>query len=508
MGLVQGRHRRQPARQVRPAAFPRAPDVQGQQHHSARRVLQDRGAARRQRQRDDQLRFHRLFPDDRQGPAGAGDGDGGGPHGQPRSGRRARLSRARRDPGGAPQPGRQRAVRPAGRAADGRAISAPPLPAAGDRLVPRDRGLHPRGRGRLLSPVLRAQQRDPGRRRRHHRGRAAATRRADLRRDPGAAGRTAPPARRAAAARRAAGRAAPRAGAPAQPDALLPRPELQLGRPRARLCARRPGRDPGRRRHQPAVPRRRGRAGPGRRGRGLLPRLQPRRLELPGLREPAPGHRYGRARARGRPRARPDPRGRRHRGRAGAHAATPAGRGHLCARLAGRGRARVRRGADHGPAGGRRRGLAGAHRRGDRRADPGRRAPCPAARAVGDRRSACRPPSRTGGPSHADHDAGSRRRPPPSRPPLPSRRWSAPAASAPIWRARPRSRSCRWSCTSAAARPATLRARRGWPTWPPACSTRVPAPTTARRSAPSSRTTRSGSRSRPTATGSPASCAR
>ena len=284
-----------------PAAFPRASDVQGQRHHPARRVLQDRGAAWRQRQRHDQLRFDRLLPDDRQGPAGAGDGDGGGPHGQPRSVRRARLSRARRDPGGAPQPRRQRAGGAAGRAADGGAVPAPPLPAAGDRLVPRDRGLHARGRGRLLSPVLRAQQRDPGGRRRHHRGRAAAARRADLRCHPGPAGGSAPPAGRAAPACRAAGRAAPRAGAPAQPDALLPGPELHLGRPRARLCPRRPGRDPGRRRHQPAVSRRCRRAGLGRRGRRLLSRLQPRCVELPGLCEPAPGHRHGRARTRGRP---------------------------------------------------------------------------------------------------------------------------------------------------------------------------------------------------------------
>ena len=80
--------------------------------------------------------------------------------------RRARLSRARRDPGGAPLARRQRARGPAGRAADGRPVPAPSLPAAGDRLVPRDRRLHPRGRARLLPAMVRAQQRGPGRRRR------------------------------------------------------------------------------------------------------------------------------------------------------------------------------------------------------------------------------------------------------------------------------------------------------------------------------------------------------
>ena len=93
--------------------------------------------------------------------------------------RRPRLSRARRHPGGAPLPRRQRAVGTAGRAADGRAVPAPPLPAAGDRLVPRDRGLHPRGRARVLPRVVRAQQRRPGGRRRRHRGRAAPAGRAE-----------------------------------------------------------------------------------------------------------------------------------------------------------------------------------------------------------------------------------------------------------------------------------------------------------------------------------------
>ncbi len=82
-------------------------------------------------------------------------------------------------------------------------------------------------------------------------------------------------------------------------------PELQLAGPRACLCAGRAGRDPGRRRHQPAVPGRGGRAGSGGRRRCLLPRLQPRCGEFPGLCEPAAGRGHGRAGARDGPRDRP-----------------------------------------------------------------------------------------------------------------------------------------------------------------------------------------------------------
>ena len=49
---------------------------------------------RRQRQRHDQLRFHRLLPDDRQGPAGAGHGDGSRPDGQPRPRRTSTSTRS------------------------------------------------------------------------------------------------------------------------------------------------------------------------------------------------------------------------------------------------------------------------------------------------------------------------------------------------------------------------------------------------------------------------------
>ena len=194
----------------------------------------------------------------------AGDGDGGRPDGQSRPQPTSdvyperdvileeRRSRVDNEPAAA-----------AGRAADGRAVPAPSLPPAGDRLVPRDRELHPRGRARLLPDLVRAQQRRPGRRRRR-RPRPSCGRwpSAPMARIPARPVPAAPPAGRAAAARRARASTLRRpARAPAEPDPLLPGAELHLGRTRARLRARGAGRDPGRRRHQPALPRARGRAG-------------------------------------------------------------------------------------------------------------------------------------------------------------------------------------------------------------------------------------------------------
>ena len=221
-------------------------------------------------------------------------------------------------------------VGPAGRAADGGAVSAPSLPAAGDRLVPRDRGLHPRGRGRLLSPVVRAQQRDPGRGRRRHRGRAAAAGRAHLRPDPGPPGAATPPAGRAAPACRAAGRAAPRAGAPAEPDALLPGPQLQLGRaastpmrwrcwPRSWAAAAPAG-------CSAAVVVEQGlAAGAGAYYHGTSLDASTFRVYA----SPRPGVDMAELERAVDARDRPHAGGRRHRGRAHAHPAAPAGRGHL-----------------------------------------------------------------------------------------------------------------------------------------------------------------------------------
>ena len=202
LALVPDRHRRQPGRQVGPAPLPRAPDVQGHGADPARRVLEDRGPPRRQRQRHDELRLHRLLPDDRQGPAAARHGDGGRPHGQPPPQRRRGLPRARRHPRGAAPARRQRAGLDPGRGAGGRAVAAPPLPPAGDRLDARDRVLHPRGLRALLRDLVRAQQRGPDRGRRRRRGRAAAAGRGGLRRHPG-------PARAGAHARRTSRRSTP-----------------------------------------------------------------------------------------------------------------------------------------------------------------------------------------------------------------------------------------------------------------------------------------------------------
>ena len=60
--LVQGRLRRRDARQIRPRAFPRASDVQGHGEASGRRILPDRAAGRRQRERLHLRRLHRLLP--------------------------------------------------------------------------------------------------------------------------------------------------------------------------------------------------------------------------------------------------------------------------------------------------------------------------------------------------------------------------------------------------------------------------------------------------------------
>ena len=161
----------------------------------------------------------------------------------------------------------------------------------------------PRGRARVLSDLVRAQQRGPDRRRRHRRRRAAAARREVLWRDPGAPGARAPPAGRAAAGRAARGRARRPARAPAVPDPLLSGAELHRRRDRARLSARGAGRDSGRHQHVPALSRAGDRAEGRDLGRRLLQRHRARSDHLPGLREPAPGRQPGRARGGGRRRA-------------------------------------------------------------------------------------------------------------------------------------------------------------------------------------------------------------
>ena len=62
-----------------------------------------------------------------------------------------------------------------------------PYRPSGDRLAPGDREARPRGRARLLPPLLRAEQRDPGDRRRHRRQGSPPAGRADLRQDRAAA---------------------------------------------------------------------------------------------------------------------------------------------------------------------------------------------------------------------------------------------------------------------------------------------------------------------------------
>ena len=229
-------------------------------------------------------------------------------------------------------------------------------------------GYTPRGRARLLSRLVRAQQRGPGGRRRRHRGRAAPAGRAELRQDRRRA--TVPPRRRLAEPPQHAERRITlhheRVRQPT-PDALLSGAELRLGRPRARLRARAPGRDPGRRRHQPAVPRGGGRAGPGGRRRVLLPRHRP------GWRRPsasmparAPASTWPTSRARSMAEV--------AKVLADGVTANELARtrqrllaeADLRPRLAGRCGARVRRGADLRRGRGRCRGLAGADRRRDR----------------------------------------------------------------------------------------------------------------------------------------------
>ncbi len=138
--------------------------------------------------------------------------------------------RARRGPRGALAAGRQRPRRAARRAGQCHAVPEPSLSPAGDRLAPRDGELHARGRARVLSDLVCAQQRRPDRRRRHRCRRAAPAGREVLRRDPGPPGARAAPAVRAAAGRGARGRPRRPAGAAALPDPLLPGAELQRRR--------------------------------------------------------------------------------------------------------------------------------------------------------------------------------------------------------------------------------------------------------------------------------------
>ena len=173
-GLVQGRQRRRAARQVRHRAFLRASDVQGHDQPQGRRVRREDRRDRRQRERLHLLRLHRLLPD---GDArGAGDDDGvrGRPDAQPDPDRRGDRTGARRHPRGAPLAHREQSRRAAVGGGRRDALPEPSLPHPGDRLDARDGEAEPHRRGRLLRPLLRAEQRHAGRRRRRRRRRRCA----------------------------------------------------------------------------------------------------------------------------------------------------------------------------------------------------------------------------------------------------------------------------------------------------------------------------------------------
>ena len=200
--LVQGRLRRRDARQIGARAFPRTSDVQGHREASGRRVLADRAEDRRQRERLHLERLHRLFPAHSARAVAADDGVRGRPHDRPHPQGRERAARARRRARGIQHAGRQQSRGAAERADHGRALSQPSLSAPGDRLAPGDREARPRGRARLLSPLLCAQQRDPGDRGRHRRQGSASAGREEFRQ----VSRRSPRSRRAASARRSRSR--------------------------------------------------------------------------------------------------------------------------------------------------------------------------------------------------------------------------------------------------------------------------------------------------------------
>ena len=169
-------------RRDRPGAPVRAPDVHADQERRRQRLRQQDGRGRRQHQRDDLLRLHRLR---RRHPADGderGDHAGGRSDGQPRSAQEAGGDRARRGRRGAPLLGRGQRRRDPRRADVRAGLQDAPLPLAGDRLDEGHQGDHPGEGGRLLQEVLRAQQRGAGDRRQDRRGGDAVGDRRRLRR--------------------------------------------------------------------------------------------------------------------------------------------------------------------------------------------------------------------------------------------------------------------------------------------------------------------------------------
>ena len=180
-GLVQGRQRRRAAGQVRHRPFLRASDVQGHQEPQGRRVRRQDRRDRRQRECLHLRRLHRLLPDGDAGSARHDDGLRGRPHAQPDPHRRGHRHRARRHPRGAPFAHRQQPRRAARRGDRRHALPEPALPHPGDRLDAGDREAEPHRCGRLLRPLLCAQQCGAGGRRRRRCRHGAPPGRGDLR---------------------------------------------------------------------------------------------------------------------------------------------------------------------------------------------------------------------------------------------------------------------------------------------------------------------------------------
>ncbi len=145
-------------------ALSRAPDVQVHGQDPDGRVLQDRRQARRPGQRLHRPRRHRLLPAHRQGQAAHGDGDGGRPHGQSASHRKGSADRARCHPRRAPLAHREQSVGHSRRADGRRALLLAPLRHSDHRLGARNGPAEPGRRDGLLQALVRAEQRNPGRR--------------------------------------------------------------------------------------------------------------------------------------------------------------------------------------------------------------------------------------------------------------------------------------------------------------------------------------------------------
>ena len=132
------------------------------------------------RERLHHLRLYRLSPDRAASGARNHDGLRGRPHAQSDPDRRGHRSGARRHPRGAPLAHREQPGRAAQRGGRRDALPEPTVPNSGHRLDARDRTTEPRRCDRLLQPVLRAQQCDPGRGRRCRAGDGQGARRKDL----------------------------------------------------------------------------------------------------------------------------------------------------------------------------------------------------------------------------------------------------------------------------------------------------------------------------------------